>query len=134
MKALTPAGVESGGAAEGHTYFLPGIGVFQDLGFGAGLHGYVGQQLCADIHGATRQAAVECGMALQCQVPGLVELTNNGVYVSVQALGRYGYQSYNDGREMDLQLVPGVQWRVSENLWMSLGASRGGMLTCSWQY
>jgi hypothetical protein len=134
MKAWTPASISDGGTGEGHTFLAPGLGVFQDLGYGTGLHGYVGQQVCADLHGGTRQSALECGMALQCPVPGLVEPTNNGVFLYVQALGRYGCQNYNDAREMELDLVPGVHWRVSDNFWMSLGASHGGLLTCAWQY
>jgi hypothetical protein len=134
LKAWTPAGVENGGVGEGHTYFAPGLGIFQDLGNGSGLHGFVGEHFCADARNANRQAAVQYGMAMHCPVPGLVESTTNGVYVYVQALGRYGYPNYSDGREMEMELVPGVHWRINENLWMSLAASRRGMLTCSWQY
>jgi hypothetical protein len=134
LKAWTPAGVDNGGVAEGHTYFAPGLGVFQDLGNGTGLHGFVGQHFCADARSANRQGATEYGMAMHCPVPGLVEPTSNGVYVYVQALGRYGYTNYIDGREMEMDLVPGVHWRISDTLWMSLAASRRGMLTCSWQY
>jgi hypothetical protein len=134
LKAWTPAGVENGGLGEGHTYLAPGLGVFQDLGSGSGLHGFVGQQFCADVHGTARQSAMACGMAVHCPVPGLTEPTTSGVYLYVQALGRYGYQNYAEGREMDLELVPGIHWRLSDNLWMSLDAARKGMLTCSWQY
>ena len=39
-----------------------------------------------------------------------------------------------DGREMGWEFVPGVHWRLSDNFWMSLGAARRGMFTCSWQF
>jgi hypothetical protein len=133
LKAWMPTGAEFGGV-DGHSYFAPGVGVFQDLGNGSGLHGFVGQNWCAAVRNQTRQAAMECGMAVHCPVPGLVEPTCNGVYMYVQALGRYGYQNSTDGKEMELELVPGVHWRVSDSFWMSLAASRRGMLTCSWQY
>ena len=80
----------------------PGLGVFQDLGNNAGLHGYVGQQLRADMRNSN-QSTLECGMAMHCPVPGLVEPTNYGVYFFVQALGRYGVTNPADGREYTVQ-------------------------------
>ena len=111
----------------------PGLGVFQHLGNNAGLHGYVGQQIRADLR-SSNQATMECGMAMHCPVPGLVEPTSHGVYFFVQALGRYGVSNPGDGREMGWEFVPGVHWRLSDNFWMSLGATRRGMFTCSWQF
>jgi hypothetical protein len=134
LRAWTPAGLENGGVADGPTYFAPGLGIFQDLGNGTALHGYVGQQFRAELRGSTRQSALEYGMAMHCPVPGLVEPTNNGVYVFVQALGRYGYVNPYDGREMEWEFVPGVHWRLSDNFWMSVGASRRSIFTCSWQF
>jgi hypothetical protein len=134
LKAWAPAGLENGGVSEGRTYFAPGLGVFQDLGNGSGLHGYVGHQFRANVHCASHEGAMEYGMAMHCPVPGLVEPTTNGVYFYVQALGRYGYQGYNEGREMEMELIPGFHWRFSDSFWMSLAASRRGMFTCSWQY
>ena len=76
----------------------PGLGIFQDLGNGNGLHGFVGQKFRADLRG-NHEAVTEYGMAMHCAVPGLEEPNTWGVYVFVQALGRYGYNSDRDGRE-----------------------------------
>ena len=133
LRAWAPAGLENGGVADGRSMLAPGLGVFQDLGNNAGLHGYVGQQIRADLRNSN-QATMECGMAMHCPVPGLVEPTSHGVYFFVQALGRYGVSNPGDGREMGWEFVPGVHWRLSDNFWMSLGASRRGMFTCSWQF
>src|SRR5262245_59721945 len=40
LQALTPAGLESGGVANGPTIVSPAFACFQDLGFGAALQGY----------------------------------------------------------------------------------------------
>jgi hypothetical protein len=133
LRAWAPAGVENGGVTEGPTMLAPGLGVFQDLGNNAGLHGFIGQQFRADFRGA-RHSATECGMALHCPVPGLVEPDTCGVYLFVQALGRYGYNSPYDGKDLDWEFVPGIHWRLSDSFWLSVGASRRGMLTWSWQF
>jgi hypothetical protein len=134
MRAWTPAGLENGGAGEGHTYFAPSVGLFQELDDSTGLQAFVGQHFCAAMHGGNREASLNYGVALHYQVPWLGEETSSGVFLFVQALGRYGYQNLNEGRETELEVVPGIQWRLSENFWMSVGASRRGMFTCGWQF
>ncbi len=133
LRAWAPAGVENGGVSDGRTMLAPGVGVFQDLGNNSGLHGFVGQQLRADLRGA-RYSTTECGVALHCPVPGLVEPNTCGLYLYVQALGRYGHNSPYDGRDLDWEFVPGIHWRVSDSCWFSLNASRRGMLTWAWQF
>jgi hypothetical protein len=129
LQAWTPAGLQSGGVADGPTVLAPGLGIFHDLGDGTGLHGYVGQHLRG-----TRQGPLNYGMALQCPLAPWVEPADRCLFVFVQALGTYDYVGDRQGKALNWEVVPGIHWRINDNFWMSLGASKLGMLTCSWQY
>jgi hypothetical protein len=60
---------------------------------------------------------------------------DQGLYVFLQALGRYQYEAdARTGRAANWDLVPGVHFRLSDKCWMSLGASRNGLFTCSWRF
>ena len=48
LQAYTPAGQQYGGLASGPTYVIPAVAGFQDLGFGAALQAYFGQNFQAD--------------------------------------------------------------------------------------
>jgi hypothetical protein len=130
LRAWTPAGLENGGVQNGSTVFAPGIGVFQDLGAGSGLHGFVDQNL----HSCCRQGPVHCGMAVDCPVNANNNPANTGLFVFVQALGTMDYGIDRQGRAMNWELVPGVQWRLSDSFSMSLGASKSSILTCWWHF
>jgi hypothetical protein len=53
----------------------------------------------------------------------------------MQALAQYNYEGYRpDGRATNWEFVPGVHYRFNNNCWMSLGASKHGLFTCSWQF
>jgi hypothetical protein len=58
------------------------------------------------------------------------------MYLFFQALGRYRYDGdpSSQRRTGTWELVPGIHWRMGDNCWMSLGASRFSLLTCSWQF
>ena len=130
LQAWAPAGLECGGAQEGPTVFSPGVGIFHDLGDGSALHGYVGQ----NFHGRCKDGPLNCSMAWHCPVSIWDEQDNSGLFFFVQALGRLDYGSDRQGRPMNVEVVPGLHWRLSDSFWMSLGASRSGMLTCRWQF
>jgi hypothetical protein len=132
LQAWTPAGLESGGVANGPTTISPGLGVFQDLGNGAGLHGYVGQNFR---DGYTKQGPLRCGMAMHCPLFPWADTDDCPVFLFVQAMGRYDYAGdRQQGRAMNWELVPGVHWRFSDNFWMSIGGTRQSMLTWVWQF
>jgi hypothetical protein len=135
LQAVTPAGQQYAGLNNGPTVLTPGVSLFQELGRGTALQGFVGQNLRAAMHPNDAYGRnLQYGMGVQCP---LVELgADRGVYFFVQALGRY---YYTDGdrpctRAPGCSFVPGVHLRVTDKCWFSLGASRFSMFTCSWQY
>jgi hypothetical protein len=133
-QAVTPAGLESGGVGEGPTIITPSIGWFQELGWGTALQGYVGTNV------RTASDRLECayhyGLSWQCPLPGLVNADDKrGVYLFLQALGRYRYEGENQqGRPAVWEIVPGIHWRVADSCWLSLGGMRSSLLTCSWRF
>jgi hypothetical protein len=135
--AVTPAGLECGGVSDGPTVISPGLGWFQELGWGTALQGYVGTNFRTASHFADRlEGGYHYGVSWQCPLPGLVNLGDKtGVYVFVQALGRYRYEGENQvGRPAVWEIVPGIHWRIADSCWMSLGGMRSSLLTCSWRY
>jgi|SRR5581483_11989943 len=136
LQAYTPAGYQFGGLNNGPTVVNPTISWFQELAAGTALQGYVGQSVQANsrwqdnLHGN-----FQYGMALQYPLPGLKPRQDQGVYLFVQALGRYRYDAaVTDGRTAFWEVLPGLHWRCSNSCWMSLGVSHYNFLTCSWQY
>jgi hypothetical protein len=130
LRAWTPAGVESGGVSSGPTTIAPGLGVFQDLGSGTGLHGYCDQ----NFQGACRQhGPLHYGVGMHCPLFPWEQSEDFGVYFFMQALGRYDFTGERLGTK-NWEFVPGVYWRLTNNCWLSLGASRTSMLTWMWQY
>jgi hypothetical protein len=146
FRAVTPAGLEADGVANGPTYLSPNCSWFYDLGSGLALQGFAGSHLRANSRwrsGLGRR--VECGMALQSAVPGLDDGPLGGVHFFVEALGRYRCdEMLNSTTVPNWDLVPGIHWQLSENWWMSggllmpLGSSRFDsrlwQITCSWQF
>jgi hypothetical protein len=130
LRAWTPAGVECGGVSSGPTTIAPGLGVFQDLGSGTGLHGYFDQ----NFRGACRQhGPLHYGVGMHCPLFPWEQTDDASVYLFMQALGRYDFTGERLGRK-NWEFVPGVYWRFTDNCWFSLGASRTSMLTWMLQY
>src|SRR5262249_37217194 len=137
LKAFAPAGAESGGLANGPPVLSPTLSLFQDLGWGTGLHGFVGQH----IHAAagwtdSLDTRGQYGMAWHCAAPGLSAGPDRGLFLFVEALGRFRYDGdvVGPGRANVWEVVPGVHWRVADSCWLSVGASRLSMITCSWKF
>jgi len=130
LQAWAPAGLECGGVQDGPTVIAPGVGIFHDLGDGSGLHGFVGQ----NFHGRNHDGPLRCGMAWHCPITPWDEISDSGMFFFVQAHARYDFSGDRQGRPMNWELVPGLHWRVTEAFWMSIGASRSGMVTCGWQF
>jgi hypothetical protein len=135
LQAVTPAGPQYGGANEGPTVLTPGVSLFQELGLGAALQGFVGQNIRAVVHPSDPYGR-DLQYAMGVQYP-LLEFggSDRGVYLFLQALGRYYYETdrlYN--RAPDCSLIPGVHVRVNEKCWFSVGAARFRLFTCSWQF
>ena len=133
LDAWTPAGLQWGGLGNGPTLVKPAFAWFHDLGEGAALQGYVGQNIQANSRWSDSLSDnLEYGMAVQCPCPGLCS-PGQGVYFFFQALGRY-HEGNNSDRSTTWQMIPGIHWRLTDSFWMSLGAARRGLLTCSWQF
>jgi hypothetical protein len=133
LQAVTPAGQQYGGLSGGPTVLTPSVSLFQEVGLGMAVQGFVGQNVRAMLHNNDVVGrTVQCGMGFQCP---LLEIggKDRGLYLFMQAIGRV-YEGDRDGRDYNLAFVPGVHWRVSEKCWFSLGASRFGLLTCRWQF
>jgi hypothetical protein len=135
LQAVTPAGLQAGGLQNGPTYVMPTVAWFRDLGAGTALQGYVGQNIQANARWADNlDTGFQYGMAIQTPVPGTASDGDQGVFLFLQALGRYRIDTRQEGRPMLWEFVPGVQWRLNTNCWMSVGASRYNFLNCAWQY
>jgi hypothetical protein len=135
LQAYTPAGQEVGGLANGPTYVVPTVACFQELGFGAALQGFFGQSIQANTRWADLTPNFQYGMAVHYAVPGASIKGEQGLFVYFEAIGRYRSDpTQPSGHTALWEFVPGVQMRVSDSCWMSVGASRYNFLTCSWRY
>jgi hypothetical protein len=136
FQAVTPAGLENGGLADGPTVFCPAIAWFQELGEGTALQGFV----CKNIRANSRwsdelENNIEYGMGVQCAIPGLSTDPNRGVHFFVEAVGRYRVDGETlPGRPMTWEFIPGIHWRLGDKWWLSVGAARTNVITCSWQF
>jgi hypothetical protein len=136
LQALTPMGAQSGGVSNGPTVLAPALAAFHDLGYGAGVHAYVGQNIVA-MPGWREQmlSNFNCGIAMQHPVPFTRTDGSQGLFVFVQALGQYhGDGSRGDVRATTWEVIPGLQYRVNSNSWMSVGISRYQFVSWVWQY
>ena len=135
VQAVTPMGLQNGGVGNGPTIISPSLACFQDLGDGTAFHAYVGQQLCANsrIRDQVR-SNYRCGLAVQ--QPLLQGASEQGLYVYVQALAepRSTDPTRPDSKTTSWDVIPGMQYRVNNACWMSLGVSRYSFLSCMWQY
>jgi hypothetical protein len=146
-RAVTPAGLESNGVNDGPTFISPALTVFQDLGAGLALHGFVG----TDVHAsspALREGAslgFQYGVAVQQPVPGLTPDPSRGLFLFVEALGRYRDQiDAQQGALHSWEVLPGLHCRMRDSWWISggmvvpLGTTRTTpghwQVTCSWQF
>lgn len=136
VQAVTPMGLENGGVNSGKTIMSPALACFQELGDGAALHAFVGQDLCTSARSRDQwQAGCRYGLALQQAVPLTARGSDQGVFVFVQALGQYQTDTVRaDGKTSSLDVVPGIQYRVNGGCWMAVGISRYSYLSWVWQY
>jgi hypothetical protein len=137
FQAVTPAGLEAGGVADGPTVICPAVAMFQELGDAAALHGFVAGQIRTHAGWSDElESGIQYGMALQCAVPGLCNGPRQGVHVFVEALGRYHGESSEPTqlRPAAWEIIPGIHWRMGERWSVSVGAARTSVLTCLWRF
>jgi hypothetical protein len=155
LQAFTPAGMQQAGASSGPTMVCPNLSLSQQIGDGAAIHGFLGEDLHVDPRNVATQMKqrLRCGLAVhQPLFPELPDRTEN-VYLFVQALGRLRYDTASTmgtpgttgSQQALLQVLPGPQWKASDNLWwssgvvMPVGPTRTGdtshlQITCSFQF
>jgi hypothetical protein len=151
-QAFSPAGIENDGIADGPTFFSSNVAWFQDLGEGAGLHGFVGTNVRAagrlqdSLNRGLQYGTVQYGMAFQKPIVSERADPTRGLFFFVEALGRY--RTDNDitpkAQTSPWELMPGIHWRVNDAWWLS-GAvvlpngnpkpdSNYWQITCSFQF
>ncbi len=147
MQAVTPAGLESDGIAEGPTVVAPHFALFHEVSDGTAVQAFVGKDLRVIPRLDDRfGGGFRYGMAVAQRVPGFDGGTLPYVHVFLEALGRYRIdgESSPGGGPAVWELLPGLHWRVGDSCWVSggvlmpLGASHIDLglwqLTCSWQF
>jgi hypothetical protein len=140
VQGYTPAGIQAGGVANGPSYVIPAVAAFQELGFGTAVHGYFGQNIQTNSRWTDRlNGGYQYGMAVQCAVPGTAVGTDQGLFLFLEALGRYRYDMPQPAqsaasRPALWEVVPGLQMRVNGDCWMNVAASRYNFLSCTWKY
>jgi hypothetical protein len=135
FQAFTPAGAQWGGLPNGPTYFSPAFSWFHDLGAGTALQGFVWQNICTGSGWEENwNRRLFYGLAWQCPLIRDEKTGDQGLYFFVQAMGRFHYDTDASTSKPAVGLIPGLQWRVSDNCWMSVGGGQRGIISCSWQF
>jgi hypothetical protein len=98
------------------------------------LHAFVGQSVAVDPRWHdSLMAGFRCGFAVQQPIPLLSWNAQRGLFAYVQALS-FGSPTLQFGSAPTWEIIPGVQWRMNDVCWMSLGLSHHNFLSCSWRY
>jgi len=147
LRAVTPAGLDQDGVQNGPTVVSPSMSLYHQLDDGTGLQGFVSRNMHLQTANLNEQArrSVEYGVAVQRPLLETGPDNLGNFYIFVEALGRYRYED-STGTSAVWEMVPGLHWRMSENLWLSGGVmvpvnqanvSRDAhlwQLTCSFQF
>jgi hypothetical protein len=133
LQSFTPAGVQSGGLANGPSYVCPSLSVFHELGMKTAVQAYVGQNISSGAGWDDNwNRKTHYGMAWQCPL-GLDRDRDNNLYFFVQALGHFNYDPGRTGHPA-MMVLPGIQWRLADNCWLSFGGNQHSLLSCSWKF
>jgi hypothetical protein len=114
----------------------PSFAWFHDLGEGAALHGFIGQDITPNSRlRENLERGMCCGFAWQYPLFFEQHNPDQGVFFFVQAVAGYRSEFENpNAAPMFWHVVPGIHWRVSSDCWLSIGASRRSIVTWSWQF
>jgi hypothetical protein len=148
LQAVTPAGLDQDGIQDGPTVVSPALCLFHTLDDGTGIQGFIGKNMDLNPTSLSRpiHRNLQYGVALQRPVLDTGPDKIGSFYVFVEALGRYRYTATTSGPPAVWEMVPGVHWRLSENVWLSggvlmpVGAAQPSrdmhlwQLTCSFQF
>jgi hypothetical protein len=123
LQAVTPAGLDQDGVADGPTVVSPSLCVYHELGDGTALQGFIGRHLPvnASLASGPIHRNVQYGVAVQRPLLDTGPDNVGSFYLFVEALGRYRYDATDTGPPAVWEMVPGVHWRMTDNLWLSGG-------------
>ena len=156
LQAVTPAGLDQDGVADGLTVLSPSVSVYHELEDGTAFQGFIGRHLNVNARALPWQAQgfgsgpihrqVQYGFAVQRPVWDTGPDQVGSFYLFVEALGRYRYDANPAGPAAVWEMVPGVHWRLTDSLWLSGGVlmpvnaaptardARLWQFTCSFQF
>jgi hypothetical protein len=126
FQAVTPTGAQQGGIEDGPTVISPAFSLFHSLSDGTAFQGFVAKDLhvvnaagLSDTlaHPGQLNRGVQYGMAVQR--PVLPDMNN--LYVFVEALGQYRVDTVQATSLPNIELLPGMHLKVSDNWWLSGG-------------
>ncbi len=143
LQAVTPAGLEYNGVQDGPTVVSPSLGLFHAFDPDTALQGFVGKNVPVNnVAGgpAPIHRNVQYGMAVQRSLLDTGPDAFGNLYVFVGALGRYRVDHESTTPPPNLELMPGLHWRLSDSWWMSGGVllpvtpSTGPTSGVPWQF
>jgi hypothetical protein len=146
VQAVTPAGRESDGVDDGPTVVSPALSLFHSLDDGTAIQGFVGKNVNMSSHWSGQlNQSVRYGMAVQRPLLPAGPNGDANFYVFLEALGHYRYDAVaNPGSLNNVDLLPGVHYRLAPNWWMSGGLivpvttartdASHWQITCSFQF
>jgi hypothetical protein len=128
LQAVTPAGAQQGGIEDGPTVVSPGFSLFHALDDGTAFQGFVSKDLhvtspanLSDTLAHPNQLNRSLQYGLAVQRPVLPEVNN--VYLFVEALGRYHYDTIATSTlpPAAMEVLPGMHLKLSDSWWLSGG-------------
>jgi hypothetical protein len=150
LQAVSPAGIQYCGVQDGPTVFSPQLGWFCALNDTTAIQGYIGKHMLVNSTGTCPllQRNLQYGLAVQRSLASLGAEPLRNFYVYMGALGQYRPERNESSGGVALwQMLPGVHWRLADNVWVSggvilpVGPSRADtatalpwQLTCSFQF
>jgi len=146
LQAVTPAGLEADGVADGPTILSPNFAWFHEIGNGTAIQGFIGKNLRTNSRWSdSLERQINCGLALHRPIISPDNGPGQSVHLFLEALGRYRVDGDPALRPpFNWDILPGVHWRMGDNWWMSggilmpLGVPRPDahlwQITCSWQF
>jgi hypothetical protein len=145
VQTVTPAGTQFGGLPNGPTVVVPAFSVFHAVTDRLALQGFVSKNVpISDAAGCPLQRNVQYGVALQRPLLADGPEALRSLFFSVGALGQLTPERDSVRLVPNYDVLPGFQWHVSDNWWLSsgvlvpLGPTRAApgqwQLTCSLQF
>jgi hypothetical protein len=129
LQAVTPAGLDQDGVADGPTVVIPSVCLYHELEDGTAFQGFLGKNMLLNAAlGRPLHYNMQCGFAVQRPLLDTGPDKVGSFYLFLETLGRYRYDATAtnvnpNARAAVWEMIPGVHWRMTDNVWLS-----GGML------